>query len=169
MARINPEHLFSQAEALLHQVGRGSLRQVDLRRTFSNAYYGLFHAILTAAADEVIGRTPRSDVLWNLVYRSVSHQRLKLICNDLQAVTLKPKLRRYEPAGGFDGHVVTIAGAVSDLQDRRHAADYAPSQSFVRTDARAALQTARSAVNRLANLNPDQRKAFLLLVLFEPR
>jgi hypothetical protein len=169
LARINPEHLFSQAEVLLRQIGRGSVRQADLRRTFSNAYYGLFHAILTAAADEIIGRTLRNEMLWVLVYRSVSHQRLKMVCNDLQAAAIKPKLRRYEPAGGFDGHVVTIAGAVSDLQDRRHAADYDPSQSFVRTDARAALQLARSAVNRLAQLKPDQRKAFLLLVLFEAR
>ncbi|MCJ2124259.1 hypothetical protein [Methylobacterium sp. J-077] len=54
MALINPEHLFSQADALLLQIGRGSLRQADLRRTFSKAYYGLFHAILTEAADEAV-------------------------------------------------------------------------------------------------------------------
>jgi uncharacterized protein (UPF0332 family) len=169
LALINSEHLFSQADALLLQTGRGSLRQADLRRTFSNAYYGLFHAILTAAADEAVGRTRRNDPLWTLAYRSISHQRLKTVCNDLQAATLKPKIRRYEPPGGFGGHIVTIAGAVSELQDRRHAADYDPSQSFLQTDARAALQTARSAVNRLAYLEADQRRAFLYLLLFEPR
>lgn len=166
---INPEHLFSPADALLLQIGRGSLRQADLRRTFSNAYYGLFHAILTAAADETVGKTLRADPLRTLAYRSISHQRLKTMCNDLQAATLKPNIRRYEPTGGFDGDVVTIAGAVSELQDRRHAADYDPSYSYVRTDARAALQTARSAVNRLAYLEADQRRAFLPLILFEPR
>jgi len=54
LALINPEHLFSQADALLLQIGRGSLRQADLRRTFSKAYYGLFHAILMEAADEAV-------------------------------------------------------------------------------------------------------------------
>ena len=157
LALVNPDHLFSQADAFLLQVGRGSLRQADLRRTFSNAYDGLFHAILTAAADEADGRTLRTDPLWTLAYRPVSHQRLKTICNDLQAVSLKPKLKPYEPVGGFDGQVVAIAGAVSDLQDRRHAADYDPSQSFVRTDASVALQTAKSAVRRLAHLKADQR------------
>jgi len=63
LALINPEHLFSQVDAFLLQIGRGSLRQADLRRTFSNAYYGLFHAILTAAADEAVGRTRRKDPL----------------------------------------------------------------------------------------------------------
>lgn len=37
------------------------------------------------------------------------------------------------------------------------------------TDAQAALQTARSEVNRLAHLEADQRRAFLYLLLFEPR
>ncbi|WP_144426206.1 hypothetical protein [Methylobacterium sp. ARG-1] len=123
VALINPEHLFSRADALLLQTGRGSLRQADLRRTFSNAYHSLFHAILTAAADEAVGRTQRNDPFWTLTYRSISHQRLKTVCNDLQAATRKPKIRRYEPPGGSGGHIVTIAGAVSELQDRRHAAD----------------------------------------------
>lgn len=169
MALINPEHLFNQADALLRQTGRGSLRQADLRRTFSNAYYGLFHAILTAAADEAVGRRMRTHPLWTLAYRSISHQRLKTLCSDIYRANLKQKIKSCEPTGGFDVHTQTIARAVVELQDRRHAADYDPSLSFLQTDARAALQTARSAVNRLVHLKADQRRAFLYLLLFEPR
>jgi hypothetical protein len=169
LALINPEHLFVQAVAFLLQLGRGSLRQADLRRTLSNAYYGLFHAILTAAADTAVGRTMRGTPLWTLAYRSISHQRLKNICDAIQKGSLKPALRRCEPVGGFGVPVRTIARAVVDLQDRRHAADYDPSLSFVQSDARAGLESARSAVDRLARLPGDQRKAFLYLILFEPR
>lgn len=169
LALINPDHLFVQADALLLQSGRGSLRQADLRRAVSNAYYGLFHTILIAAADEVAGRRMRGDPLWSLAYRSISHQRLKNVCSDLRAHTLKPKLKPYEPARGFGGHVAAIAGAVVELQDRRHVADYDPSASLLRLDARAALQAARSAVDRLSQLTEDQRKAFLFLILFEAR
>jgi uncharacterized protein (UPF0332 family) len=169
LALINPEHLFVQADAFLLQIDRGSLRQADLRRAFSNAYYGVFHAILTAAADEVVGRRVRGSPLWTLAYRSISHQRLRILCEQIDKNNLKQKIKSCEPTGGFDLHTQTIARAVVELQDRRHAADYDPSQSFLQTDARAALQTARSAVNRLAHLKADQRRAFLYLLLFEPR
>lgn len=169
LALINPEHLFVQADALLLQSGRGSRRQADLRRAVSNAYYGLFHAILIAAADEVAGRRMRGEPIWSLAYRSISHQRLKTVCNDLQARPLRSKIRPYEPAGGFGSHMAAIVGAVVELQDRRHVADYDPSASLLRSDARAALNTARSAVDRLSRLTADQRKAFLFLILFEAR
>lgn len=169
MALINPEHLFVPADAFLLQVGRGSVRQADIRRTISNAYYGLFHAVLTAAADVAVGRTVRGSPLWSLAYRSVSHQRLKSICEIIQKDTPKSKYKRYEPTGGFGAPVRSIARAVVELQDRRHAADYDPSLSFLPSDARAALQTARSAVDRLGRLTDDQRKAYLYLILFEPR
>lgn len=169
LAFINPEHLFVQADALLLRLGRGSLRQADLRRAVSNAFYGLFHTILIAAADEVAGRRMRGEPLWSLAYRSISHQRLKSVCTDLRAQTLKPKIKPYEPVGGFGNHLAAIAGAVVELQDRRHVADYDPSASLLRLDARTALQTARSAVDRLSRLTENQRKAFLFLILFEPR
>ncbi|MBE7203399.1 MAG: hypothetical protein INR70_37155 [Parafilimonas terrae] len=169
LALINPEHLFVQADALLLQLGRGSLRQADLRRTLSNAYYGLFHSILTAAADAAVARAVRGSPLWTLAYRSISHQRLKSVCDAIQRNSLKPAIKRCEPVGGFGIQVRTIARAVVDLQDRRHAADYDPSLSFVQTDARAAPESARSAVDRLARLPGGQRKAFLYLILFEPR
>jgi hypothetical protein len=34
LAHINPKHLFNQADALLLQIGRGSLRQTDQRKAF---------------------------------------------------------------------------------------------------------------------------------------
>jgi hypothetical protein len=50
VAILNPDHLFEQANRLAVPFGPGSIRQVDVRRAISAAYYGLFHAVLTAAA-----------------------------------------------------------------------------------------------------------------------
>ena len=51
VAVLNPDHFFEQADTLMAPPA-GAPRQVDLRRAISNAYYGVFHAILAAAADE---------------------------------------------------------------------------------------------------------------------
>ncbi|MCJ2071870.1 valine--tRNA ligase [Methylobacterium sp. J-030] len=65
--------------------------------------------------------------------------------------------------------MATIAGAVVELQDRQYQADDDPTAASARIDARAALQTARSAVDRLRRPTEDQRRASYLLILFEPR
>jgi hypothetical protein len=56
MPVLNPDHLFDQAERLVATTAGGAPRQADLRRAVSSVYYGLFHAILTAAADLFVGR-----------------------------------------------------------------------------------------------------------------
>jgi hypothetical protein len=59
VAILNPEHLFDQADALILG-GIGRPRQTDIRRAISASYYGLFHALVTAAADLVIGANQSS-------------------------------------------------------------------------------------------------------------
>lgn len=49
VAILNPDHLFEQADRLAAPFGPGTIRQVDVRRAISAAYYGVFHAILAAA------------------------------------------------------------------------------------------------------------------------
>src|SRR5205085_9551530 len=82
----NPEHFFEQAEQLVRSSGSSRPRQVDYRRAISNAYYGVFHATLTAAADTVVGRGARLSAHYLLVYRSVDHQVLRKLCEEIQRV-----------------------------------------------------------------------------------
>lgn len=77
MAVLNPDHLLEQADRLLAPPGGGAPRQVDLRRAISNAYYSLFHAVLTDAADDFVGSTHRQSPRYALVYRSVDHKSLR--------------------------------------------------------------------------------------------
>jgi hypothetical protein len=166
---LRPDHLFEQADRLIGIPTAGRPRQVDLRRAISSAYYGLFHAILTAAADEAIGTAYRSTENYALAYRSVDHRVLRALCVEVQKSTLPAKYRRYEPAGGFSRFIRAVAASVVELQDARYAADYDPLIILKRSDAALAVRTARRAVRRFGGATAKSRKAFLALLLYPPR
>src|ERR1700751_1842071 len=89
VAILNPDHLFEQADKLISPPPAGPPRQVDIRRAISAAYYGVFHAVLAAAADQFVGVTKRSTSQYGLVYRSVDHLWLKKLCEEVKKPTLK--------------------------------------------------------------------------------
>jgi hypothetical protein len=80
LAILNPEHLLEQAGRLIAPGLRGQPRQVDLRRAISAAYYAVFHAALTLAADHFVGVTRRATSQYSLVYRSIDHRSLRDLC-----------------------------------------------------------------------------------------
>lgn len=169
MAILNPEHLFEQAEALVVPPPAGPPRQVDLRRAISAAYYAVFHAVLIAVADELIGKTKRNSPEYRLAYRSLNHRRLKELCDDVRKPTPPPKVAGYAPAGGFGLEIRALAVAVIELQQKRHDADYDPRDRVKTADAILAIRTGRSAVERLTRAGEGERRRFLALLAFEPR
>ncbi len=168
MAILNPTHLFDQADGLAGS-GVGRPRQVDIRRAISASYYGLFHAVVTAAADLVIGQNNRAQPRYGLVYRSIDHNKLREFCKDVQKQALPEKYRRYAPSGGFGADIRTFATAVVELQEKRHTADYDPMVRMKQSDAIVSTATARAALTRFQSANADERMIFLTLLLFEPR
>lgn len=169
MAILNPDHLFEQADKLIIAPPSGPPRQVDLRRAVSSAYYGVFHAALTAAADEVVGRTKRGDRRYELVYRSISHRALFELCTEVMKPRVTPKYARFVPVQGFGANIEAFATAAIELQGKRNAADYDPSVRIRTADAKLAIDTARIAVRRLEGASRARRQAFLTLLLFRPR
>jgi hypothetical protein len=169
MAVLNPDHLLEQADRLIAPAGAGAPRQADLRRAISTAYYGVFHAIATEAADSFAGRTQRQSPRYALVYRSIDHRSLRGICEDVIKPNVPAKYIHYLPAGGFGPDIVALATAVIDLQEKRHAADYDPLLRVGTAEAILAVETGRTAVGRLRHANQVRRRAFLSLVVFSPR
>lgn len=169
MAVLNPEHLFEQAERLVARRGRGPPRQVDIRRAISAAYYGLFHSIVTAAADQVVGVTNRARSRYGLVCRSVDHKWLRELCREVQKPTLSNKYKPYEPRNGFGPNIIAFAAVAVALQEKRHEADYDPMIRVNRSDATLAIRTAGAALRRFSNANANRRVTFLSLLLFPPR
>lgn len=169
MAVLNADHLIEQAERLILPPAAGPPRQVDVRRAISAAYYAVFHYILTAAADEFVGKTKRATKRYALVYRSIDHRALKDLCGEVKKQTLIAKYQRYAPPRGLGPNIQAFASALLELQEKRHAADYDPSNRVKTSDAQLAIATARSAIRRFAAASAVRRKTFLGLLAFAPR
>lgn len=165
MAILNPEHLFEQAERLI----AGPPRQVDLRRAISSAYYGIFHATLTAAADHFVGTTKRSTTEYALVYRSIDHRSLRTLCSQVVKPTLPASFLPYGPRNAFGPDVRAFAAAVIELQEKRISADYDPLIRIKSSDALLAVSVARSAVARFRSTSARRRVAFLTFLVFPKR
>jgi uncharacterized protein (UPF0332 family) len=152
------EDLFEQAHVL---VARGA--QADLRRAISAAYYGLFHFVLTEAADMVVGSADRSSARYSLVYRSVDHSRLR----QLSAQLTNPQNLPLAP-GGF-GTAADFARVAGNLHELRNRADYDPSAEYTADEATTAISDARKAIAWFQQGTEKQQQAFLTLLLFKPR
>ncbi len=167
---MNPDHLLEQAEHLIEpRAAGGEPRDVDLRRAISAAYYAVFHHLLAAAADAFVGTSDRGTRLYTLVYRSIDHGVLSRLCAEVKKPTLSVKYRQYAPPNGFDRGVKSFAGALVELQEKRHSADYDPSLRVGTRDARSAIAGARQAIERFAKVDDTERRTFLALLLFPPR
>jgi hypothetical protein len=169
MTILNPEHLLDQAGALLDAPRGGPRRQANLRRAISTAYYAVFHAILIAAADRIIGRSRRGTPHYALVYRSIDHRALSGFCSLISRSTLAPKYHDLSPPGGFAADIILFARNAADLQQERHSADYDPRYRVGPTKASVLIGVARDSIGLWNAAANEQREAFLLPLLFPPR
>jgi hypothetical protein len=168
VAILDPEHLFEQADLLI-TARAGRPRQADIRRAISATYYGLFHAAVTAAADQVVGATNRAKSRYGLVYRSIDHKSLRDLCEAIKKPNLPDKYKPYAPQGGFEPDIIAFATAVAELQEKRHEADYNPMIQMKRSDTILWIGAARAALTGFQNVDPEQRTIFLTLLLFATR
>lgn len=168
MPILNPDHLIAQGRDLIHPAGAGKPRQVALRRAISDAYYAVFHFTCTALADHWIGYVHRRTERYALVYRAVEHRALASFCGQIvQGVS--GKFLRYVPAGGFGPDMKAFAASVSDLQEKRHGADYDPVLRFRYIDAKLTLDSSEAAMRRFTAAHQGERDSFLTLLLTKPR
>ncbi len=149
--------------------GAGAPRQADVRRAISAAYYGVFHLILKALADEFVGSAGRKSKRYALVYRSVDHKSFKDLCLETQKATMPAKFRAYLPTGGFGPDIKAFAAAAVDLQEQRHIADYDPLPRFTVREAELAIELAETAAKRFRDATAEDCKIFLTFLMCPPR
>jgi hypothetical protein len=158
-----PDHLFDQADHLTSGVPS---RPTDLRRAISNAYYGLFHFAITAAADMVLGAANQATARYALVYRSVDHAHLRNLCDQVRATN--PQKVALVPVGGF-GSIADFARITLNLYELRILADYDPSRLFTPNEVRLAVSDAREAIKWFQQGTAEQQQTFLTMLLFKKR
>lgn len=162
----DPERLFEQAAFLLL---KGDGNQDDLRKAVATAYYALFHAVLTAAADHVVGKDRRDSKIYELAYRSIDHKALRVLCSGVANGDLPAAYAPYVPEGGFGEQITNFATVLVPLQKKRHEADYSPSLTLAAASVAILLKEARQALDDFNAAPEEQRQAFAALALFKPR
>jgi hypothetical protein len=165
----NPDHLLDQADRLITAPIGGAPRQINLRRAISSAYYAIFHAVATEAADVIVGRTKRDTSIYQLVYRSINHNSLRKLCEIFENKKPPTKYKEYFPKSGFDSNLKNLAAAFVELQQMRNNADYDPLYRVSSSDAVLVVATSRAALNSLRNTSRARRKEFVALAVFRPR
>jgi uncharacterized protein (UPF0332 family) len=170
--RINADHLIEQAELLRNaKQSDNNLRQSERRRAISATYYAVFHFLLSATADEFVGKTERRSARYALIYRSIDHNDVRTLCEIARKDDIPPnsKYAKYAPENGFGSNIKEFAALTLELREKRHEADYDPSYWVKLADVNAAIEAARAAISRFPRASLERRRAFLSLLLFKPR
>jgi uncharacterized protein (UPF0332 family) len=128
-----------------------------LRRSVSDAYYALFHALAEMLADALIGASKRNTDSWRHVYRGLNHGHAKAELGTTKADYLHTSVKR-------------IGKIFSQLQEARHSADYDPRTILTRrADAEAFVILAETAIADIDALPADVRRDLAVLLLVKTR
>lgn len=167
---IDPRRLLAHAHILL-SAKKGAPNQSDLRRAISSAYYALFHHLLTAAADHIVGSSPanRRRAEYSLAYRSLEHNSMLNACDALRRTTPPAKYARACGQQKLGAEVRNCATAFVDLQRMRHAADYNPSERFTKAQATAFVALADYGMRQFDESSDAEKRLFLFLLAFKVR
>ena len=155
---MNPHALIRIARQLASGAlgsGRGRPQQDELRRAVSTAYYALFHALATCAADLLIGanRGSRVESLRLQTYRTLEHGYAKSQCES-------PGI------GQFPTEIREFARQFAEMQHRRHDADYNPAITFTRSQVTALINETERKLIAFENASAQDRRAFAVYTTF---
>ena len=151
-----PEHLLQMATGLA-EASTGRPRRADLCRAVSAAYYAMFHCLARTCADSLAGRSRSvgNRPMWRRVYRAPEHRQARARCTNMPS--------------SFPEGVHEFGQAFSVLQRKRHLADYDPDYLIRKSNAIAAINDARTAIDRFLATPANVRRDFALHVLTKVR
>ena len=155
---MNALDLLASANDLI-QSRRGQPRQSNLGKAISCAYYAMFHCLAQSNANMLVGgrSSSRSDRAWNQAYRFLQHGLTAGRCQNRQYMRRFPKAIQ-----GF-------AEAFSEMQFKRHVADYDPSSRSYKSHVERDIDTARKSIVEFRNAPATDRRAFAVFVLLHLR
>lgn len=139
------------------QNGRPS--QAVLRRALSTAYYALFHTLARCGADLLVGGSgaSRSTQAWRQVYRALEHGAAGNACRNGEMLSKFPK------------EIEDFANMFVTMQDKRHKADYDPTENFWKSSVIQDINAVEQAIKGFKTAPLKDRRAFAAYVLFKIR
>ena len=156
---MTPRNFLATAEELAGSNRRGRPRETNLRRAVSTTYYALFHCLVVCCADMLVGGSgsSRSRPAWRQTYRALQHGTARKRCLRRDIITR------------FPAAIQDFARLFSDMQSKRHAADYDTYMTFAKSDVLQHTATAAAIID-LFNATPARdRRAFAVYVLLDVR
>ncbi|MET3666974.1 hypothetical protein [Caulobacter sp. 1776] len=166
---IDPLRLLVIADDLAGRTKKGAPNQTLLRRSVSTAYYALFHHLLQAGTDALVGKRSRKSARYALIYRSFEHARMKQICQAVDKPVLADKEKIALGVAALRQELRDVANIFVQLQQQRHWADYSPHGKITRSDALDLVNQAELAIRQLDACPIEERRNFLALVMTSSR
>jgi hypothetical protein len=133
--------------------------QTHLKRAVSTAYYAMFHAVCSSAAELLPGAAGESatSAAWLQAYRGPEHTHVRNQCRNVSIIALyPPEIREF-------------AQTFVEIQGRRNQADYNPLSNFSFSDADRIINRAELAINQLSSTPETVRRAFAITILLRNR
>jgi uncharacterized protein (UPF0332 family) len=150
-----PEELLESAISLLQVTPE---TQANLRRAVSSAYYALFHLLIGEACKNWARQEQRARLA-----RKFEHGRM------LEA-SRRCDTHRRAAEGSTEKHLFTVAHAFSQLQEKRHAADYDLSRIFQDTEVALDIFLAQDAFDSWSKIKNEQiSQDYLFSLLFKDK
>jgi hypothetical protein len=163
----------SELLVLARRLGGGDAEheptQAQLRRAASSAYYALFHHVLSKAAARFVGDAHRESAAYGIIYRSFDHGHMKRICEDLNAATLKDRMKGLLRRDSVSQFTKDFASNFCVLQETRHLADYDPIVPFSPSDVASLVDADEIAVVAFDSVPDDERADILALLMVRGR
>ncbi len=135
----------------------------------SSVYYAVFHKVSTAAARCFLGPGQEETAAYAILYRSFDHRHMKMVCEALQASTLKDKFRRQLRRTAVSREMRDFAEIFPALQDARHLADYDPTARFLASDVASLIDQADAAMGAFDRAPSQERIDVLALLMVRIR
>ena len=154
---MSPRDLIETARRTLGD-DPGAPRQSDLRRAVSTIYYALFHCLARNCADTLVGKTRkhRRESAWRQAYRALEHGYARSQC-------FRSDIRK------FTWEIQYFADSFTDMQRKRHQADYDPAGRWSKSAVMEDLDSAADAIEEFEAAALADRRAFAVFVLLKSR
>ena len=160
------EDLIEQAQRIA-TLDAGKPKQASLRRAVSTAYYAVFHYLTDEVCCAQIGAQNSQRPYRHALSRALVHTVMKQACTSFGAGTVKASVIKGLPRDQNGNYPIAkpiqnIAATFTELQEKRHLADYDLSERFKRSEVLTLIDQAKSHVEKFREFPAcDERRFFL--------
>src|SRR5262249_50955674 len=140
-------------------------QQGNLRRAVSTAYYALFHFLVDRSTRSLVGTSGGREQFRRMLARAYLHGEMASAAKTFRGGTLPATVTRVVGTLTIPTVLRNLAELFTNLQDRRHLADYDLSATFLREGVLDLIDDVEQAVADWATIRTEPAARFFLICL----